>query len=344
MENRNIAIDIAKGIGIILVVWGHVIQVSAGEGNFDYWGNSIFEIIYSFHMPLFIFLSGFTASYSLNKRSHTITIKNRFTTLMIPFLSWGFIMYFIKFIGNVILNERLDSTLLEFMIATMLNPGLGLWFFWVLFFLYLIIILAKKLENKIGIVSYILIYILLLTIPINDVFYIFMIKWLYPFFIIGYLINSRVIKIPTKKHSLNLIILIVFSIFIQNFGYYDYIYNSKMSLTSASMLGNILDYSYRYIIAFLGIFLVIASVDYIKNRKIINFLMGIGKYSFDIYSLQPTLNILLGFVPFILTNSVLFNAGYAPGLTLVIIMLSILVSKLISCIPETPNYDLTKTS
>ena len=102
-----------------------------------------------------------------------------------------------------------------------------------------------------------------------------------------------------------------------------------MSLTSASMLGNILDYSYRYIIAFLGIFLVIASVDYIKNRKIINFLMGIGKYSFDIYSLQPTLNILLGFVPFILTNSVLFNAGYAPGLTLVIIMLSILVSKLI---------------
>ena len=160
LENRNIAIDIAKGIGIILVVWGHVIQVSAGEGNFDYWGNSIFEIIYSFHMPLFIFLSGFTASYSLNKRSHTITIKNRFTTLMIPFLSWGFIMYFIKFIGNVILNERLDSTLLEFMIATMLNPGLGLWFFWVLFFLYLIIILAKKLENKIGIVSYILIYIL----------------------------------------------------------------------------------------------------------------------------------------------------------------------------------------
>ena len=78
MENRNIAIDIAKGIGIILVVWGHVIQVSAGEGNFDYWGNSIFEIIYSFHMPLFIFLSGFTASYSLNKRSHTITINSTF--------------------------------------------------------------------------------------------------------------------------------------------------------------------------------------------------------------------------------------------------------------------------
>ena len=34
-----------------------------------------------------------------------------------------------------------------------------------------IIILAKKLENKIGIVSYILIYILLLTIPINDVLF-----------------------------------------------------------------------------------------------------------------------------------------------------------------------------
>ncbi len=42
-------IDIAKGIGIILVVTGHLLPVAAG----------LHVLIYSFHMPLFFFLSGF---------------------------------------------------------------------------------------------------------------------------------------------------------------------------------------------------------------------------------------------------------------------------------------------
>ena len=42
-------IDIAKGMGIILVVAGHLLP----EGNY------LRDIIYSFHMPLFFFLSGF---------------------------------------------------------------------------------------------------------------------------------------------------------------------------------------------------------------------------------------------------------------------------------------------
>lgn len=48
---RNNIIDIAKGIGIILVVFGHnwIVVHKPGE---------LFRIIYSFHVPLFFFLSG----------------------------------------------------------------------------------------------------------------------------------------------------------------------------------------------------------------------------------------------------------------------------------------------
>jgi fucose 4-O-acetylase-like acetyltransferase len=48
---RNTTIDIARGIGIILVVLGHNWTVLQDKGE-------LFRVIYSFHLPLFFFLSG----------------------------------------------------------------------------------------------------------------------------------------------------------------------------------------------------------------------------------------------------------------------------------------------
>lgn len=53
-------LDIAKGIGIILVVLAHFYQwvgIGVGVGKF----------IYSFHMPFFIALSGISVAISANK-------------------------------------------------------------------------------------------------------------------------------------------------------------------------------------------------------------------------------------------------------------------------------------
>lgn len=49
-------IDNVKGIAILLVVLGHVIQFMYCPSNFDQ--NPVFRVIYSFHMPLFFILSG----------------------------------------------------------------------------------------------------------------------------------------------------------------------------------------------------------------------------------------------------------------------------------------------
>lgn len=53
--NRNETIDIAKGIGIILVVVGHLSGVAGPSGHILSWTNSF---IYQFHIPIFFFLSG----------------------------------------------------------------------------------------------------------------------------------------------------------------------------------------------------------------------------------------------------------------------------------------------
>ena len=58
VKKRYEEIDLCRGFGILLVVLGHALK-QTGETN------SVFEtvnaVIYSFHMPMFFFLSGFVA-------------------------------------------------------------------------------------------------------------------------------------------------------------------------------------------------------------------------------------------------------------------------------------------
>lgn len=55
MKQHDKMVDIAKGIGIVLVVVGHIASSSLGP---------ITSIVYLFHMSLFFFLSGFYCNTS----------------------------------------------------------------------------------------------------------------------------------------------------------------------------------------------------------------------------------------------------------------------------------------
>lgn len=52
--DRIVSLDIAKAICIILVVVGHYIPDNSPE-----WYKLIHDVIYTFHMPLFMFASGY---------------------------------------------------------------------------------------------------------------------------------------------------------------------------------------------------------------------------------------------------------------------------------------------
>ena len=92
---RIVFIDQLKGIAIFGVVLGHLIGHNAGSDN------GLWTFIYSFHMPLFMFISGYLASVtstaetlSWNKIGRTILKKSR--TLLLPSLTWGIVIpYFL---------------------------------------------------------------------------------------------------------------------------------------------------------------------------------------------------------------------------------------------------------
>lgn len=70
-------LDVLKGIGIILVVIGHI-----------YSNCMIFNWVYSFHMPLFFLAAGW-----VYKEKHILAdVKRRIQTIVVPYFSFGLLV------------------------------------------------------------------------------------------------------------------------------------------------------------------------------------------------------------------------------------------------------------
>ena len=97
INNRQLYIDWLKGFCILLVIMGHVIAwmysdfdvlLKASSDGF----NLLWKLIYSFHMPLFMFCSGIfivkPKGWYCLKNVSTV-LNKRFCSLVIPFFCMG---------------------------------------------------------------------------------------------------------------------------------------------------------------------------------------------------------------------------------------------------------------
>lgn len=133
MNSRNHFLDMAKGVAIILVVIGHTIQYRNPDFDNQLW----FRVIYSFHMPLFIFLSGAVASLwfnpeafaqkplLINLKALSIRTYKAFTRLVIPFVCWGLIAAFI---------QKTEQPFISILVNLFRRPDTGLWFLICIFY------------------------------------------------------------------------------------------------------------------------------------------------------------------------------------------------------------------
>jgi fucose 4-O-acetylase-like acetyltransferase len=104
MQERNAWVDYAKAIGIILVVYGHVARgvFNAGLPMDQDKYLLVDSVIYSFHMPLFFFLSGLFFYDSLVKRGKTGLVVNKIDTIVYPFIVWSLLQGVVE----VVLSNR----------------------------------------------------------------------------------------------------------------------------------------------------------------------------------------------------------------------------------------------
>jgi fucose 4-O-acetylase-like acetyltransferase len=149
-------IDYAKGVGIIFVVFGHVIKglntANLIDSKFYYYA---VNFVYSFHMPLFFILSGYFFYSSLKKRGNKSFIFNKLGTIAYPFLIWSILQTIIEVKASGYINSPRSLWLsLDFLY----KPKDQFWFLFALFFINVIGLLAFNFSKKWGMLLLFLIW------------------------------------------------------------------------------------------------------------------------------------------------------------------------------------------
>lgn len=284
-NNRNIVIDALKGFLILLVVIGHCIQYIYAPLNFD--NNIIFNIIYSFHMPLFMFVSGYIVSMG-NKNINLKWLKKRVLVLLLPFLSWSIIAYFI-------LGRYHKSNIINYLCNVILYPDNGLWFLWVLMLNCVCLYVGILFNKKLGDWTYLIINMIILLIPIQ-LFGIGLLKVHFTFYIMGYLTLKYVDLLGEKTKSFIKGICIIFfplgALFWRRTGnsfFLDIINTMDIPGLFNSIIIASCKILHKYIVPFLGIGFFINISYCLKGfykSKIIKFLAFLGTKTIEIYTMQ----------------------------------------------------------
>lgn len=88
-------IDILRGFATILVVLGHILQYSMMQ-NEAFYNDFLFKVIYSFHMPLFMCISGFLFKHSYDKYGKKTYIYRQLLSLGKVILIWNAIQWILN--------------------------------------------------------------------------------------------------------------------------------------------------------------------------------------------------------------------------------------------------------
>ncbi|MFW2488461.1 acyltransferase family protein [Clostridium chromiireducens] len=323
---RNDCIDVTKGFAVILVVLGHVIQYGANN-YFDFSSHIIFKLIYSFHMPLFMFLSGYTSYYSFRNTKNTrlYFVKKRVISLLLPFLIWGIITSLFVCFKDIIIRHTL-STFIERIRDLFLYPANGLWFLWVLFFINVIHLIINSLEEKNGMISYVIVFIIVMIIPFGSYFGIDTIKWMLPFYFVGYFTNKYNDYISEKVKFIRIISICLLPVAIFLVIKNNYLCLINKELVVENKLFYSVNLGLRYIIAFVWIIVIFSITNLLKKNICYIKLANLGLYSLDIYVIQVFFVKMIGKISFWGDNIIIFNLLFVPLMTILITTICYIIS------------------
>jgi len=179
---RLLWFDTARGIGIILVVYAHVLR---GQTSAKLLALTPIEqlqdhAIYAFHMPFFFLLSGLFAGTSV--RSPASFIRRRLATIVYPYLLWSILQTLLSIAASRFANR---PGRWEDLLQIAAHPIGQFWFLYVLAILQFMLLLPRP------------IFYLLIPIGISLVAWFnigpipALVGWYLPFFAAGVFLGAR---------------------------------------------------------------------------------------------------------------------------------------------------------
>lgn len=190
-RERLTDIDRAKGLGIVLVVFGHLAAKTLPEGNA--WFGYAQTAVYQFHMPFFMYLSGyvyfFTGAHRIDLGDWPSVALRRAERLLVPFIGFGLILTVGKALGRGFMHvdhppESAVEALSGLFWDTDRSPAISVWYIWVLFVYTLLTPILFSLYGR-RLPLLLAAAVVMCTLPIPHVMFLNRVFLYYVFFVLG---------------------------------------------------------------------------------------------------------------------------------------------------------------
>lgn len=177
---RLVYLDVAKALSIILVVIGHYNQL-----DFPIWYQKIVFGIYTFHIPLFMFASGYLYSLTGVRNGYGDFLWKKFRRLMIPYFVVSFIVITVKLLFQGFAYVSNPVTLWSYL-RMFYRPEAGfyLWFVWSLWCMFAIVPMCKTKQQRL-VLFFITLVAHIIPLPETDFFCFTQTKKMFVYFMLG---------------------------------------------------------------------------------------------------------------------------------------------------------------
>lgn len=297
-QKRDLLPDIVRGFAIILVVLAHCIQEGSGQEfseNTLYFHDTLYQFIYSFHMPLFMLISGYYTWSSVQKVStkqeQWSLLKQRCCHLLIPIVAWTTLDYIYKVAIGLYGRSGILIIGKDYCLSLLTN----FWFLWAVFYCFVVVWIMHFhfRDSKVG---YLLLFLAMFWTP--DGLGLHAYKYMMPFFLIGFYAHNSLQKNPQSAARLKMVnqrsVLylvgsgIAFGLLFCLFDENSFIYLSGYKLLGKNYLRQLLTDGYRFLIGLTGsVFWILLWKELAqKVRRISKVLAVLGQLSMGIYILS----------------------------------------------------------
>lgn len=307
-QQRIAYLDLVKLFTIYLVILGHVIAMMVNGCSV---GGRMYTFIYSFHMPLFMLLSGYFISNKALSKSFLDILLTKALQLILPAITCTVICLLYLFLAREHVDVR--SELIG-----------NSWFLKTLFLYYVLFYLIKKIPMT----DWLLLMVscsLLFVFPHASTL---QVNLLFPYFWGGYLLRKyqilEKVSFSWKYASLFLLIFSTAYYLQRELGIPNYIEINYISLQSQGHL-----ILFRYFVGFTGCMATISVVSlFHKNRKDSSSFSHItyyGRWTLGVYVLQTIIvaNVFPDTFAWYVENEFLLDAIVAPLLSLAFLVVCI---------------------
>lgn len=314
MKKRIALWDNLKFLLIIFVVIGHYTQQFRADNETL---QRIYVFIYSFHMPIFIFVTGLFSKKAVDEKN----IKKA-----LPYLTCFFATTLILFITKALLGWA--------PVFELFSPSGISWYLMSMFFMFLITMLIKDYKPQYIFVLSLIIGVMCGFVQTENPDFFTWMRTLtfYPFFCLGYISDREKIEKATNKISIKITAVIFFVAIYLLIYFYPKQANKISRLNTArhtfSELGRFAPYGWElrlltYAISFAAIFLLISLIP----RKRIKGFTSLGERTLGIYMFHY---VIIYTAAYVLKIQNIFKSTSDIGFAYFIILIAILTAYICS--------------